>query len=130
MSRAKTHKSRSNKWKFHKVVDTKGNPVPNLWVRNYRYYAQLTLKNGRDKNTKRALKATSLPTARDELEELRVMRRNNQLALRLKYLDFTPIVMITCFTISRYSRKALIASVRKRAHKTLEKHLGDILLRK
>ena len=81
MKKNKTHQRQASKWKFHKVLDTRGKPVPNLWQRNGRYYAQLTLREeGKVKNTKLPLKATTLSEAKSELEDLRVKRRNNQLA--------------------------------------------------
>ena len=64
MKKIKTRQSQAPKWKFHKVLDTKGNPVLNLWLRNGRYYAQITLtEEGRQKNTKRSLKANTLTGA-------------------------------------------------------------------
>ena len=46
MKKSKTRQSQSSKWKFHKVLDTRGKSVPNLWQRNGRYYAQLTVTEG------------------------------------------------------------------------------------
>ena len=81
MKKSKTRQSQSSKWKFHKVLDTRGKPVPNLWQRNGRFYAQLTVtEGGRSKNTKRPIQSISLSAAKAEIEELKVKRRQNQLA--------------------------------------------------
>ena len=81
MKKTKTHQSKASRWAFRKVLDAKGNPIPNLWQRNGRYYAQITLtEEGRKKNTKRPLNANTLPEAREGLEDLKFRRRHNQLA--------------------------------------------------
>ena len=85
MKKSKTRQNQSSKWKFHKVLDTRGKPVPNLWQRNNRFYAQLTLKeDGKTKNTKLPLKAASLSEAKAEIEDLKSKRRKNQLARAIK----------------------------------------------
>ena len=84
--------------------------------------AYVERKNGRDKNTKRALKATSTLVVRDELEELRVMRRNNQLAPTVKVPRFYSYCDDYMFHHQQILKKKP-SSLRseKRAHKTLEK---------
>ncbi len=132
MKKNKTPQRQASKWKFHKVLDTRGKPVPNLWQRNGRYYAQLTLREeGKVKNTKLPLKATTLSEAKSELEDLRVKRRNNQLAPVTK----TPRFHAYCDDYMQHQqqiqRKKASSLRSERGHiKHWKKHLGNIRLTK
>jgi integrase len=128
----KTHQSKPSKWKFHKVLDTRGNPVPNLWQRNGRYYAQLTLKGeGKQKNTKISLKATILSEAKAELEDLKVKRRKNQLAPAIKMPRFHSYCDDYMQYQKRIQRKKPSSLRSERGHiKHWKRFLGDIPLNK
>jgi len=130
MKKIKTHQSRRLKWKFHRVSDTRGNPIPNLWQRNNRFYAQLTLKeHDRTKNTKRPLKAVSLSEAKAEIEELKVKRRNNQIAPTVKMPRFRAYADAYMRHQEQIKRKKPGSLKSERAHiKHWKKHLGDIRL--
>ena len=106
MKKNKTRQSQSSKWKFHRVLDTRGKPVANLWKRNGRFYAQLTVtEGGRLKNTKRTIRSTSLAAAKAEVEELKVKRRQNQLAPVVKM----PRLLAFCDDYMQHQRQIKIS---------------------
>src|SRR5688572_3640994 len=80
---------RSNRIRHHRsaayqrVHDDRKRPVRGLWVRNGRYYAQLTLEDPHtgQKQVRRVPleQATTPAQAREQLEELRVHRRKGHL---------------------------------------------------
>ena len=130
MKKSKTRQSQSSKWKFHRVLDTRGKPVANLWKRNGRFYAQLTVtEGGRLKNTKRPIQSTSLAAAKAEVEELKVKRRQNQFAPVVKM----PRLLAFCDDYMQHQRqiqRKKASSLRsERGHiKHWKKLLGDIRL--
>jgi len=132
VKKTKTHQSKPSKWKFHRVLDTRGNPVPNLWQRNGRYYAQLTLRaEGKVKNTKRSLKATTLSEAKTEIEDLKFKRRNNQLAPAVKMPHFHSYCDDYMQHQKRIQRKKPASLRSERGHiKHWKRLLGDIPLSK
>jgi integrase len=132
VKKIKTRQSQAPKWKFHKVLDTKGNPVLNLWLRNGRYYAQITLtEEGRQKNTKRSLKANTLTGAREELEDLKFKRRNNQLAPVTKLPRFHSYCDDYMQHQRQIQRKKASSLRSERGHiKHWKRCLGDIRLNK
>jgi hypothetical protein len=68
---------------YQKVSDERKRPIRGLWVRNGRYYAQLTLEDehtGQKKVRRVPLEGVLTPAqAREELEGLRVNRRRGKL---------------------------------------------------
>ncbi|MDB6125211.1 MAG: Integrase family protein [Pedosphaera sp.] len=81
--------------KYHRVVDERKRPIRGLWVRNNRYYAQLTIEDaetGHKKVRRVPLeKATSPAQARDQLQDLLVTRRKGKLPILKrtpKFLEF------------------------------------------
>ena len=78
---------------FQPVFDSRKRKVPGLWLRGERYYAQLRvdLGNGRTAPRRLPLTATTLDTARGELERKRTERRDGKLPRtghRPKFGDF------------------------------------------
>lgn len=132
MKETKTRQSKPSKWKFHRVKDTRGNPVPNLWQRNGRYYAQFALRtDGRGKNTKRSLKATTLSAAKAEIELLKVMQRENRLAPVVKMPRFHSYCDDYMQHQKRIQRKKPSSLRSEKGHiKHWKRLLGNILLNK
>ena len=70
---------------YHRVHDERKRAVRGLWVRNGRYYAQLTLEDfetGRKRVRRVPLEGATTPAqAREKLDELKVGRRKGSLSV-------------------------------------------------
>jgi integrase len=89
------HIRRQREAQYQRVQDERKRPIRGLWVRNGRYYAQITLEDQHtgQKQVRRVPleKATTPAQAKQELEDLRVNRRKGKLPVLKrtpKFSDF------------------------------------------
>jgi integrase len=87
-------KNQHRKQRYHKVCDERKRPIRGLWVRNGRYYAQLTVEDLHtgQKSVRRVPleKATTPAQAKAEFDGLLVQRRKGKLPVLKRSPKFAP----------------------------------------
>jgi len=121
---------------YLKVCDERKRQIRGLWVRNGRYYAQLTLEDehtGEKKVRRVPLDGAATPAqAKQQLEDLCVNRRNGKLPVLKrtpKFSDFADAYM-AFYKQAKDSKRASTLETEKYAIKQWKSHLGHMRLDK
>ncbi len=122
--------------KYQRVHDERKRPIRGLWVRNGRYYAQLTVEDEQtgQKQVRRVPleDATTPAQASQKLEELRVNRRKGNLpVLKLtpKFSDFAD-AYVAFYQQAKDAKRASTIETEKYAINGWKTHLGHMRLDK
>jgi integrase len=131
----------SHKNTFAKVLDGRKQPIRGLWVRNGRYYAQLTFEDGNtgEKKTRRVAlvdkegnAVSTAAQAREEMGRLKVKRADNDLPVLASTPRFADYVK-TYLDFIRSGQGTKKARTIKKEEYTLKgwaKHMGGVHLDK
>ncbi len=116
---------------YQRVFDERKRPIRGLWIRNGRYYAQLTLEDhdtGAKGVRRIPLAGASTPAqARKQLEDLRVGRRKGALPLLKQTPKFSAFATeyLAFFAQAKDRKKASTMETEKHAIKQWKAHLGE-----
>jgi integrase len=121
---------------YHKVYDERKRPLRGLWLRNGRYYAQLTLED-MESGLKRVRRVplegvTSAAQARDKLEEFKVGRRRANLSVLKRAPQFQDFVeeYFRFYTDAKDAKRASTMKTERYAINQWKRHLGHLRLDK
>ncbi|MEI6391408.1 MAG: integrase [Verrucomicrobiota bacterium] len=121
---------------YQRVYDERKRPIRSLWVRNGRYYAQMTLEDehtGQKQVRRVPLEgATTSAQARQKIEELRVERRTGKLLILKqtpKFSDFAD-AYIEFYKQAKDAKRASTLETEQYAINQWKTHLGQIRLDK
>lgn len=119
---------------YQKVADERKRPIRGLWVRNGRYYAQLTLEDehtGRKQVRRIPLESVTTPAqARQKLEELLVNRRKGNLPVLKRTSKFSEFAdsYLEYYEQAKDAKRASTLETEKYAINQWKAHLGHMRL--
>jgi integrase len=130
------HIRRQRQAQYQRVYDERKRPIRGLWVRNGRYYAQLTLEDeltGNKQVRRVPLEGAATPAqAREKIEELRVNRRKGKLPILRrtpKFSDFAD-AYIKFYKQAKDAKRASTLETEQYAINQWKNHLGHVRLDK
>lgn len=119
---------------YQRVVDERKRPIRGLWVRNNRYYAQLTIEDehsGQKKVRRIPLEGvTTSAQARQKLQDLLVNRRKGKLPVLKRTPKFTDFAdkYLEYYDQAKDAKRASTMETEKYAIKQWKAHLGEVRL--
>jgi integrase len=119
---------------YQKVMDERKRPIRGLWVRNQRYYAQLTLEDeytSQKKVRRVPLEGVTTPAqARQKLEDLLVSRRKGKLPVLKRTPKFSEFAdrYLEFYQQAKDAKRASTVETEKYAINQWKSHLGHVRL--
>jgi hypothetical protein len=119
---------------YQRVVDERKRPIRGLWVRNSRYYAQLTIEDehtGQKKVRRVPLEGATTPAqARQKLENLLVNRRKGNLPVLKRTPKFSEFAdsYLEYYKQAKDAKRASTLETEKYAINQWKSHLGHVRL--
>jgi integrase len=130
------HTRRQREARYQRVYDERKRPIRGLWVRNERYYAQLTLEDehtGQKQVHRIPLEDAATPAqARQKIEELRVNRRKGKLPILKrtpKFSDFAD-AYIEFYKQAKDAKRTSTLETEQYAINQWKNHFGQMRLDK
>jgi integrase len=120
------------KHEYHRACDERKRPIRGLWVRNGHYYAQLTLEDqatGRKRVRRVPMEgATTVAKAREQLEDLKVGRRQGSLTVLKRTPKFEVFAdeYLQFYEDAKEAKRASTLETERYAINQWRKHLGHL----
>src|ERR1035438_8844584 len=119
---------------YHRAEDERKRPIRGLWIRNGRYYAQLTIEDehtGQKKVRRVPLEGAATPAqARQKLQDLLVNRRKGKLPVLKRTPKFSEFAdsYLEFYKQAKDAKRASTLETEKYAINQWKSHLGQVRL--